>query len=126
VGIVKRYHKLIRRAYSIITIKILDISNDIALQMAFKAINNTTRPNRLVLTLLIYNTYLQITKHNPPSLLVAQRALAIKKAIIKVQKLQAKRQVNNALNMRNGPNTTKIHDLALNSDVLVWREGNTS
>jgi hypothetical protein len=55
--------------------------------MAFKAINDTARPNRLVLTLLIYSAYLQITKHNPPSLLVAQRALAIKKAIAKVQKL---------------------------------------
>jgi hypothetical protein len=36
-----------------------------------------------------------------------------------VQKLRAKRQVNDALNMRNGPNTLDIHELALNSDVLV-------
>jgi hypothetical protein len=31
VGIIKRYHGLIRRAYSIITTKIPDISKDIAL-----------------------------------------------------------------------------------------------
>jgi hypothetical protein len=55
--------------------------------MAFKAINDTIRPNKLVLTLLIYSAYLQITKYNPPSLSIAQRALAIKKAIVKVQKL---------------------------------------
>jgi hypothetical protein len=55
--------------------------------MAFKAINDTIRLDRLVLTLLIYSAYPQITKHNPPFLLVAQRALAVKKAIAKVQKL---------------------------------------
>jgi hypothetical protein len=55
--------------------------------MAFKAINDTIRLDKLVLTLLIYSAYPQITKHNPPFLLVAQRALAVKKAIAKVQKL---------------------------------------
>ena len=77
-------------AYSIIVAKILNISKDIALQIAFKAINNIVRLDKLVLTLLIYNSYLQITKHNPLLLLVTQQALAIKKSIAKVQKLQAK------------------------------------
>ena len=39
-----------------------------------------------------------------------------------ISKLHAKRQVNDALNQRNGPNTESIHDLPLNSPVLVWRE----
>jgi hypothetical protein len=56
-GIVKRYYRLIRRAYSIIIAEILGISKDIALQMAFKAINDIARPNRLVLTLLVYSAY---------------------------------------------------------------------
>ena len=86
-GIVKRYYRLIRKAYSIIIAKIPSISKDIALQMAFKAINNTTRPNRLVLTLLVYSIYSQITEHDPPLLSITQQALAIKKAIAKVQKL---------------------------------------
>jgi hypothetical protein len=55
--------------------------------MAFKAINDTARLDKLVLILLIYSAYLRIIKHNPPFLLVAQRALAVKKAIVKVQKL---------------------------------------
>jgi hypothetical protein len=38
--------------------------------MAFKAINNIARLDSIILTLLIYSAYLQITKHNPPSLLV--------------------------------------------------------
>jgi hypothetical protein len=87
--------------------------------MAFKAINNTARLNGLVPTLLVYSTYLQITEHDPLSLLVTQRALTIKKAIAKVQKLQAKRQVNNTLYTRNSPNTFNIYKLPLNSDVLV-------
>jgi len=87
--------------------------------MAFKAINDTIRLNRLVLILLIYSVYPRITEHNPLLASIAQRALAVKKAIAKVQKLRAKCQVNDALNMRNRPNTTRTHNLLLNSDVLV-------
>ena len=70
-GIVKRYYGPIRKAYSIIIAKILSISKDMALQMAFKAINDIARPNRLVLTLLVYSAYPRITTYNPLLLLVA-------------------------------------------------------
>jgi len=43
-----------------------------------------------------------------------------------VAKIRAKRQVNNVLSQQNSPNTTLIHGLPLNLEVLVWREGNTS
>jgi hypothetical protein len=52
--------------------------------MAFKAINDTAGLNGLVLTLLVYGAYPRITKYDPPSLSIAQRALAIKKAIVEV------------------------------------------
>ncbi len=42
-----------------------------------------------------------------------------------VKKIRAERQVADALNTRNGPNTAAVHDLPLNAQVLVWREGNT-
>jgi hypothetical protein len=87
--------------------------------MAFKAINNIIKLNRLILILLVYSAYPQITEYNPLLLLVAQRALAVKKAIVKVQKLQAKRQVNDAFNARNGLNITIIYKLALNFKVLI-------
>jgi hypothetical protein len=70
IGIVERYYKLICRAYFIIVNKIPNISKDIALQIAFKAINNIARPNSIILTLLVYSAYPQITKHDPPLLLV--------------------------------------------------------
>ena len=59
--------------------------------MAFKAINNIAKLNKIVLILLVYSIYPQMIKNDPLSLLVAQWALAIKKVIAKVQKLQAKR-----------------------------------
>jgi hypothetical protein len=41
-----------------------------ALQIAFKAINDIARLNSIILTLLVYSAYLQIIKHDPPLLLV--------------------------------------------------------
>jgi hypothetical protein len=66
-----------------------------------------------------------MSEFDAPSPTVAQRATAIKKAMAEIQRLRAKRQVADALNTRNGANTDGIHDLELNSLVLVWREGNT-
>jgi hypothetical protein len=59
--------------------------------MAFKAINDIIGLDNLILILLVYSAYLLIIKYNPLLLLVTKRALAIKKAIAKVQKLKAKR-----------------------------------
>src|SRR5277367_3233693 len=61
---------------------------------------------------------------DPPAPSITQRATAIKRAMEEVSKIRAQRQVDNALNQRNGPSVTAIHDVPLNSDVLVWREGN--
>ena len=46
-------------------------------------------------------------------------------AMEEIARIRAKKQVDDALNQRNGPSVTTIHNLPLNSDVLVWREGNT-
>ena len=93
--------------------------------MAFKAINNTIGPDRLIPTLLIYGAYPRITEYDPPSPTTTQRAIAIRKAMAELQKIKAKQQVANALNQRNGPIITSVKDLPLNLDVLVQREGNT-
>jgi len=87
--------------------------------MTFKAINDSMGPEGLVPTLLVYGAYPHMTQNDPPSPSVAQRAIAIKKAMAQIQKIRAQRQVNDALNTRNGPNTLNIHELPLNSDVLV-------
>jgi hypothetical protein len=66
IGIVKRYHGPIWRAYFIITAEIQGINKDMALQMAFKAINDITRPDGLVLTLLIYGALPRMVKYDAP------------------------------------------------------------
>jgi hypothetical protein len=45
--------------------------------MAVKAINNTTSPDGLVPTLLVYRAYLRISKLDPPTLSVTDRAAII-------------------------------------------------
>jgi len=55
--------------------------------MAFKAINNTASPNGLVPTLLVFGVYPQMVKLDVLLLLVTQRANAIKKAMVEIQKL---------------------------------------
>jgi hypothetical protein len=90
--------------------------------MAIKAVNNTAGPNGLVPTLLVYGAYLRISNLGPPALSITEQAAIIRKAMAEIVKLRAKQAVNNALYYRNGPNTTLVHDLPLNSEVLVWRK----
>ena len=64
VKMVKRYYSPLRCIYHIITAELLDISKDIALQIAFKVINNFTGPNSLIPTLLVFRAYPRIVKSN--------------------------------------------------------------
>jgi hypothetical protein len=90
--------------------------------MAVKAINNTAGPNGLVPTLLVYGAYLRISNLGPPAPSITERVAIIRKVIAEIVKLRAKQTVNNALHYRNGPNTTLVYNLPLNSKVLIWRK----
>ena len=70
VGIVEYYYSPLRYIYYIITKELLDISKDIALQMAFKVINNSAGPNSLIPTLLVFRAYLYIVESNIPNPIV--------------------------------------------------------
>ncbi|KHJ33690.1 hypothetical protein EV44_g3111 [Erysiphe necator] len=96
------------------------------LQMAVKAVNDSAGPDGLVPTLLVYGAFPKMSELDPPSPTIAQRATAIRKAMEEVNRLRANRQIKDALSTRNGPATASLHDLPLNSDVLVWREGNAN
>jgi hypothetical protein len=91
ISIVERYHGPIRRAYQIIVSEIPELDKDLALQMAFKAINDSAGPDGLILTLLVFRAYLRMIESDAPSFTVAQRATAIKKAMAEIYKLQAER-----------------------------------
>src|ERR1700722_19657899 len=90
--------------------------------MAVKAVNNTTGPDRLVPTLLVYKAYLRISNLNPPTPLITEQAAIIRKAMAEIVKLRAKQTINNALYYRNGPNITPVYVLPLNPKVLIWRK----
>jgi hypothetical protein len=66
----KRYYTIVRKAYNCITTKILGLNREIALQMSFKATNDFVGFNRLVLTLLVYGVYPQMTEYDPPSFII--------------------------------------------------------
>ena len=59
--------------------------------MAVKAINNLAGLNRIISTLLVFNTYPQLIKIDPPSLSVTKRTEAICVATKEVRRLYAKR-----------------------------------
>lgn len=83
IGIVEKYHAILRRAYQIIVDE--DITQKkIALQIAVKLVNNTASLNGLVLTLLVFGVYLQMYSMAPPTLTIIQQAVAIKKAMREV------------------------------------------
>jgi hypothetical protein len=126
VGMIERAHPVLRRAYEIITeeLKNETISKHFILQMAVKAVNDTAGPDGLVPTLLVFGAYPRMTETDPPTPSIIQRATAIRRAMNEIAKIRATRQVNDALNQRNGPSVMPIHDVPLNSPVLVWREGN--
>jgi hypothetical protein len=69
VGLVERYHALLRRAYEILKAELKDehINKEMILQMAVKAVNDSARPDRIVPTLLVFGSYLRMTEMDPPS-----------------------------------------------------------
>ncbi|RDW58864.1 hypothetical protein BP6252_13340 [Coleophoma cylindrospora] len=124
VGKVERYHAPLRRSYEILREELKDenISRESILQMAVKAINDTAGPNGLVPTLLVFGAYPRMTPASSPSPSMVKRATAVQKAMDELRRTNAKRQVSDALAMRNGLDTSQTLNLPLQSDVRVWRE----
>jgi hypothetical protein len=92
--------------------------------MAVKAVNDTAGFNSLISTLLIFGAFLRISHDSPLSPLITKRAKAVNQVMKKLRKHMAARQVNAALNTRNGPDPAAYSpmDLPLQSKMRVWRE----
>jgi hypothetical protein len=121
IDVVKRYHAELRRTYQMI-FENLDVNKKIALQMIVKAINDTVDFDDLMLILLIFEIYFRMHVMNLSTSSITQRAITIEKTMIEIKKFRAERQMIDALNIRNDSIVNSIHDLSLNSDVLVWRD----
>jgi hypothetical protein len=81
--------------------------------MAINAVNDSARPDKIVLILLVFGLYLRITEIDLPSPIIAKRAKAIRAVTKEVRRLYTKQQVNNALAIYNRPNTIATIDLPL-------------
>jgi hypothetical protein len=87
--------------------------------MIIKAINNTVELDELVLTLLVFETYSRMHIMSLSTSSISQRAMTIKKAMTEIRKFRVEKQIVDALNIRNDSNVSSVHDLSLNSDVLI-------
>ena len=120
---IERYHEPLRKIYLIIISKIPEMNSNLELQMTLKTINDSIESHELISILLVFGAYPRMTELNTFSFTINQRAIAMKKIMDEMRKFNANRQINDALNTRNGLSTTHLHDLSLNSPVLVYREG---
>jgi hypothetical protein len=105
---VERYHAPLRRLYKIFKSELQGekLNKETILQIAVKAVNNTAGLNRLVPTLLVFGAYPRITEQDPLLPVIIKRAEAIRTAIKEIRRLHAKRQVQEALAIQNGPDTS--------------------
>jgi hypothetical protein len=87
--------------------------------MIVKAINDTADSDELMLTLLVFEVYSRMNAMNSSISSINQRTMTIEKAMIKMKKFKIERQVADALNIRNKLIVISIHDLSINSDVLI-------
>jgi hypothetical protein len=124
IDMMKRYHESLRRVYSIIATEISEIDSDLALQMTFKTINDSIELNDLISTLLVFEAYSRMIEMNASSSIIIQRAIVMKKTMNEIRKFNAIRQMNDFLNTRNESSINLIHDLSLNSLILMFRESN--
>ncbi|KAI1007041.1 hypothetical protein K3495_g1179 [Podosphaera aphanis] len=125
IGLVERYHGPLRRIYNIIISETPGIDKHLALQMTFKALNDSVGPDGLVPTLLVFSAYPRMVESDAPSPTVTERTKALRTATQELERIRATRQVYDALNTRNDLFTTEIHKLPLNFPVLVRRERNS-
>ncbi len=124
IEMIERYHESLRRIYAIIIAEMLTIDFESVLQISFKILNNSIESDDLISTLLVFETYFRMIESNAFSSTITQRAIAMRKAMNEIKRFLTIRRVNDAINTRNKSSITSIHDLSLNSLILMFRENN--
>ena len=125
IDLIKCYYELLYRVYIIIIIEIFEINADLILQMSFKVFNDWIKPNDFILILLVFKIYPRMTDMNASSLIFIQRAIVMRKTMNEMRKIHVNRQINDVFNIQNGSNNILIHELPLNSFILIHRKNKT-
>lgn len=125
-SLVKRYHTPVTRASKIIKPEAPDLSDDEALQMSVNSINDSVCPDGLIPTLFMYSAVSRLgIPNDSPSPNKYRHAAALQKATKEMSRHCARRQINDAVQTRNGPDTTDIHNARLDSHLLSYRPEKT-
>lgn len=125
IGIVERYHAPLRAAFDKIRADSPRNTTDAeCLRMAVYAVNNTTGPEGLCPTLLVFGA-LPRPARRIPSVSQLARAEMIDKAMDTVSKEQSKRRIQFGLRHQKGPKGKEdkhnLSNLPAGSKVLVYR-----
>lgn len=120
IDLVKQYHGPQQQVYVIIAKELSEINPKRALQIVFKAINNSVSLNKRVLILLVLIAYPKMIESDAPFSTLIKHVVTMQKAIDEVRKSITSRHVNNAFNTRNGPSTSTLYNLSLNSLVHIF------
>jgi DNA-binding FrmR family transcriptional regulator len=70
----------------------------------------------------MFEAYLRMIESDASFSTITQRFMIMKKTMNEIKRSVITRQVNDALNTRNESSTAFLHDLSLNSSVLIFRE----
>jgi hypothetical protein len=89
IGKVERYHTPLRRAYEINFSELESASEELVLQIAVKAVNDSAGPDGIMPTLLVFGAYPRMTTDSPPSPSIVQQAEAIRKATKEIRLIYA-------------------------------------
>ncbi len=81
INMIKRYHELFRRIYTIIVAKIFEINSNSILQMSFKALNDSTNLDDLIFILRVFKAYSRTIEMNAFSSTIIQRLIVMRKTI---------------------------------------------
>jgi hypothetical protein len=92
------------------------------LQITIKAINNSTGPNGIIPTLLVFGAYPRIADSSLLLLIIIKKVETIWKTIKEIQCLYIKRHVTNTLAIRNGPNIVSVLKLPIQSNIKIWHK----
>lgn len=65
-----------------------------------------------------------MTKIDASSPSITQRVMAMEKAMNEIRRYTISQHINDALNTRNKSFKVSVHDLLINSPILVYQEGN--
>jgi hypothetical protein len=84
-----------------------------------KAVNDSVGPDDIIPILLVFGAYPRMTNNSALSPTTTKRTETIRKTSNKIRRYYTKRHVEDALRIKNSPNTIVIFKLLIQLDVKV-------